>query len=426
MIILALTTLSVLWSNGCLFDEVPDARIGAFQPTNASKATLEAETLSVILEGDSARVRARYTIRNDGDTLKGSYGAPIDFEPPSEMVSDQPWEKRTFSHAAIALDGLPSVALKAGAIGKGGASGLAKRRWFSAPLTIGPGRHVLELDVVTSASFSSSTNKDVEIAAMEYSPRTLHWDLSPASHWGTGAVGEFLLTVDASALEKDSIRWSLKGLPLERRDGLWTCRRQNLPLAKAADLRLVWRPEAAWRERDNKSMAWTTPKWRASSELSAYPLANLSDGNLATAWVAPAGDKSPWLEVEIPPKRRIEAMVLCGGYYKTAKTMTENDAVGNFVAKLYKGDSTKILANCQAIRKPTDKMSGYCASTDLASPRNSMPARLGECSVIRLQGDPESDEKGGRLRIEFGETFHGTRSRDLAISEIQLLAPLAK
>ena len=411
-----LVLASRLWSNGCVFDELPDARLGALRPVKATKVKLVSESLSVVIEGDSARVLARYHLRNDGDTLRGTYGAPIDFLPAemveSESLDSSGWDGRNFHKATLSLDGGEALALN----GKGKATFLRKekrgrweaefrRKWFTRSLKIPPGDHRLDLRVTSTASHVDESIKGDELLN-EYSKRTLWWDLSPAANWGDGKAGSLVVTIDASALDRDSIRYSFAGLPMVKAAGMWTFRAESFDLARSKNLRLEWDPDRFLKERNIENLAWRNPPWRASVNLESYPVSALFDGDPATAWVAPNGGRGAWLEVDLPDSIEIGSVLVCPGFAKSQKQWTENDRLKVFTVRARaKGKSPQ---EAVAVSTRTWRI-------------DSIPKSRAGFQKLSRSCDCDGKSKGGVWRIEIDSTLPGTRSRDLPLSEIVLL-----
>lgn len=416
MIPLLCSSLALLASNGVGLDAAPDAILGAPHPLRATKAQILAETLSVVIEEDSARIHARYWIQNDGDTIRAPYGAPVDFHA-TNFLDAAAWDTRTFSHAKFGVDGAKPARMKPGPILlastgkpiKDTTSGDERllRRWFTAPMILPPGLHRLDLQVTSTGSLWDSEEKGEENLA-EFSRRSMSWDFQPAKNWGTGIVHDFLVTIDVSDLDRKGITFKSNGLSLSREGNLWVHRATDLDLAKIDTANWHWLSNAYKKEKYFLSDAvWENPPWRGSSDLPGYPLASLSDNDFSTAWVAPNNGAKAWLEVSIPDDIHLGYIQITPGYCKSAKLWSDNSRLKEFTIN----------------GEPAEHAS------DGAAP-DSIPRRIGELDLFRIPGcRPSFDEHGSavlaqspkRLRIEFSEVEPGSRSKDLPISEIVLL-----
>lgn len=285
------------------------------------------------------------------------------------------------------------------------------RRWFSLPLVLPPGEHVLDLRVTTTATFADSDIKGISLLRT-FSERVVSWDLAPAGLWGNGKVESFVLRVDASALERDSIRVDGSWRDGVREGKEVVHRRRNLDLSQAPALSWAWEPGPARIERLLRPSIWRAPRWRASSDLDGYGIGNLVDGNWSTAWVAPRGGKGAWLEADIPAGVEIAAVLVSPGYAKSPKLWTENDRIAT-VRVAFPG-------------RPLERHPGWerlDGRTDSPLAPEAVPDRLGRMLFLNPGGECsfEGGRRGGTLRIEIDSTIPGTRSRDVPVSEIVLL-----
>ncbi|MBK8801129.1 MAG: hypothetical protein IPN71_03560 [Fibrobacteres bacterium] len=404
-----------LASNGVGLDAAPDAILGAPHPLKATTAQILSETLSVVIEEDSARIHARYWIQNDGDTLRAPYGAPIDFHA-TNFLDAAAWDTRTFSRAKFRVDGGKPARMKPGPIllastGKRlkdttNAGERPLRRWFTAPMILPPGLHRLDLHVTSTGSLWDSEVKGEENLA-EFSPRTMHWDFRPAKNWGTGIVHDFLLTVDVSDLDRKAITFKSNGPSLTREGNLWVHRATDLDLGRMDNANWIWFSNAYKKEKYFLSNAvWENPPWRGSSNLPDYPLSSLSDNDFSTAWVAPNNGAKAWLDVTIPDSIHLGYIQITPGFCKSVKLWSDNSRLKNFTINGH----------------PAAQASG-------GAPPDSIPRRIGELDLFRVPGcRPGFDEGYSKMepppkhiRIEFTDVEPGQRFKDLPISEIVLL-----
>lgn len=404
-----------IFGNGMGLDASPLAILGSPRPLKAAKAQIVSETLSVVIQEDSARIHARYWIDNGGDTLRGSYGAPIDFFA-TNWLDAPAWDVRTFSRAQFSIDGAKPVRMSAAPIylaasGKpyaanNGDDEKRLRRWFTAPMLLLPGVHRLDLEVTTTGSLFDGEEKGEENLA-EFSPRTILWDYRPARNWGTGIVHDFLLTVDASDLERKGIGFKARNPSLSREEGLLVYRATDLDLGKMDTASWSWFPNAYKKEGYYLSKAaWKHPAWRGSTDLPDYPLAALSDGDFSTAWVAPRKGAKAWLEVDVPDSVHLCYIQITPGFCKSPKTWQDNSRIEEFT------------------------INGLPTQTAQSAPEpDSIPRRMGDLALFRIPGaphwEPQESNRGReypkRLRLEFSKVKAGERFQDLPISEIILL-----
>jgi hypothetical protein len=270
---------------------------------------------------------------------------------------------------------------------------------------------MLDLRVTTTASFADADIKGTSLLRT-FSERVVSWDLAPAGLWGDGKVGSFVLRLDASALERDSIRVASSWLDGVREGRELVHRRRNLDLTRASALSWTWDPGPSRVEKLLRPSVWRAPRWKASADLEGYGIANLVDGNWSTAWVAPHGGKGAWLETDIPAGVEIAALLISPGYTKSPKLWTENDRI--VAARIaFPGREPRRFPQWERL----DGRTGDPLASD------GLPDRLGRMLFANPGGECSFDggRAGGRLRIEIDSTLPGTRSRDVPISEIVLL-----
>lgn len=403
--------LVLLASNGCVFDEVPQSKLGGLQPRRFPKVELVAETLQVTLYRDSARFRARYHLRNLGAPIQGTYAAPIDYAPSEFGISPDSgsdgFDPRLWSRGSVSVDGAPPLRLAPRDPVPQEAPPFFWRRWATAKLALSSGDHLLDLDISTSASYMDSDEKGAS-GIRHFSPRTVQWDPRPASRWGNGRIGSLVIRVDDRNLARDSIPLEFQGLALDSsmQGPIRVYRGRNVDLARSPIMRWSWDPGLVKSEAFLRTGLWKTAGWRGSSDPARYGLSHLNDGNWSTAWVAPEGGKGAWLETDIPSGVGIAALLIAPGYAKSAKLWTENDRIAGM----------KVAFPGKASRRFTWWGRVHEGSEDF------LPDRLGHMWYVH-PGECEFDARhpGGILRIEIDSTIPGTRSRDLAISEIAIL-----
>lgn len=437
------TLMSILASNGCFGEGVPEARFGGFQPFKGLLPRLVAETLQVTLHEDSAEVRARYWLDNPGDALQGTYGAPIDHGLDPEEPDSLAWSKFLFENATLSVDGNPPVALAPRSpthktftlpsawFQDRGATDTAPqkiqgwRRWFIGNASIPHGKHVLTLRAKVQPSYMDGSGKGSSYEASR-SDRVLLWDFTPAGGWGKGIVETLHIRIDASHLDADTIPVNVIGLPFKRDGHILTLDRRRLDMNRMPPLTIRWSPDSTFRRRMVAQGAMRGIRWHGSAEVADYPLSNLSDFDFRTAWVAPRDGKGSWLEADLPPDFDPQGIVICGGYAKSEKTYYDNAAP--IVARLFwqptrivpvYGDTSNIPADdrSQLLSPDTMEINTNCHTS-------AFPPDPGIFSYGLTQLNPwESPfhRAGGHMRIEFPKIQPGRRSQDMAVTEILFL-----
>ncbi|QQS05335.1 MAG: hypothetical protein IPK50_00170 [Fibrobacterota bacterium] len=174
-----------------------------------------------------------------------------------------------------------------------------------------------------SAFYSDYSGKESKFEGRS-SVRNFLWDLSPAGGWGKGVVEQLLVRVDVRALLRDSMPIRLQGLPFLLEDSVYVATVHRFALKSAQPLQFSWNPHPTQYRRLFHSSLMENPKWRASTGVAAYPVSNLDDRNLSTAWVAPAGSGEVWLETDLPRGFGPTAVAVCAGYAKSTTTLVGN------------------------------------------------------------------------------------------------------
>ncbi|MBK9576291.1 MAG: hypothetical protein IPO40_04375 [Fibrobacteres bacterium] len=439
--------LLLMSANGCIGDEVGESRYGGFRPVKSSPARLVAETLSVVLEANRASFKARYWVDNPGDTLRSKYGVPIDHTPASMAMDDIGWEPRLFSDSRLSIDGQPAVAMDSGretktvftlppdwdpeqpAADTSPREVDGWRRWFTSSIRIPPGLHLIELESRMSAFYSDYSGKESKFEGRS-SVRNFLWDLSPAGGWGKGVVEQLLVRVDVRALLRDSMPIRLQGLPFLLEDSVYVATVHRFALKSAQPLQFSWNPHPTQYRRLFHSSLMENPKWRASTGVAAYPVSNLDDRNLSTAWVAPAGSGEVWLETDLPRGFGPTAVAVCAGYAKSTTTLVGNARPQEITMTWTPAEITYVGGGTVDTAKlgfeDRDHIRELLApkTTDLGDGcyLDAPPKALEEMNPAILQfWEGTYWRSGGKIRFDFKRPKPGKKSQDMAISEILFL-----
>jgi len=177
--------------------------------------------------------------------------------------------------------------------------------------------------------------------------RRLLYDLSPASHWGDGIIRDFYVEIDADDLYLsgdiapkswikgrksemyDPFRVEVRGLDFTRKENRFVYRARNYDLSKTNALRIDYNTLSissidlilGHRMPDN---LYTV---KASSEQAKYPLSNLMDMNLETAWV-PVRGVGEWIEFTFKkPVHDLAGYAMLNGYWKNKDTYYQNNRI---------------------------------------------------------------------------------------------------
>lgn len=175
--------------------------------------------------------------------------------------------------------------------------------------------------------------------------RHLMYDFSPASSWGDGIIRDFYVEVDAADLYlsgdipvdysiKDNFDdeyplFMVKGLDFVQQGQRFVYRTRNYDLKKTNTLDISYNTfdlpsiDIITKHRMPDNMYNVT----ASSGQAKYPLSNLTDMNIETAWV-PVKDVGDWVEFTFKkPVRGLAGYTLVNGYQKSEETYNQNNRI---------------------------------------------------------------------------------------------------
>ncbi|MFT3917374.1 MAG: hypothetical protein QM704_25800 [Anaeromyxobacteraceae bacterium] len=307
---------------------------GTLAPIEESRVTLVSEKLTIRLEDDGSRFRARaeYVLSNPGPPATVKYGVPVFWLEEGEYGEAGPAPRPTSIEDVVILlgDERPRCALEDSRWVDPEQPGLGGTAWCTATLTIPSGAAVpLTLEVrgwyrFTDMAYSKSV-------FTEFGERTLRWELAPAGHW----AGRPSLTI-----EIDPGRWGDRfrvdapaGFGRRGSTLTFSSPAADLKALDAVTGKLAARPALAAAERWRAKAAPAT-KVRVSSTLPArgglrYDAGNLLDGDPSTAWCAARGAKGPpFIELALPAAEGCWfELVLVPGYAKSPKAWLANGRI---------------------------------------------------------------------------------------------------
>ena len=318
------------------------------------------------------------------------------------------------------------------------------RKWFYTQFSIAAGETmVLDVDYLLLNSARIFANGQLK---REWSHSRFYYDLSPAAHWGNGVTRDIDIEIDISDVSKiytgDELQ-ELFGydypeevkLPIrfEEQENKLIFRSHNFDFNTAQPIYLNYLnpralpPLAEWLPYRIPNNKYTM---RASKENASYPVSNLVDMDLKTAWAVPWKEgEDITLTIKFDKPLRLGAIAMLGGYHKTAKTYFENcrpgdievsvqvlipedvfdEKTGNYV------DTGKYREDTQEFYSPYDderKVDG-CVETTFDD--------LMACSIIK-QSNIWYRFLVKELTITFRDITSGQKYNDLCATELILLS----
>jgi len=188
--------------------------------------------------------------------------------------------------------------------------------------------------------------------------RHFTYDFSPAKHWGDGIIRDFYVEIDGTNLimegdiyDVNTPEWNdelqkvedkyvssfkVEGLHFEKTGNRFEYRQRNFDLKKAQPIRISYTAKEMSSKDIITQLVVTNAEYkvRASGEQKKYPVSNLSDMNLETAWV-PLKSTGEWVEFTFnKPTKDLAGFCLLAGYYKNAETYLENNRIKKIKAEI--------------------------------------------------------------------------------------------
>jgi len=233
------------------------------------------------------------------------------------------------------------------------------RKWFYTQVSI-PRQSFLTLEVNYSVNSPYYGDGDAPYEFDRGIMNLFNYDFSPASHWGDGIIRDFYIQLDASELELagtktgietldnkkvlDKYYWQnpdssnpdintiwISGLQFKGEGPVYTYRMQNFDLKKSQPLCINYYHPASFYSLLDSYIPHSAYRMTVSSEQKNYPASNLTDLNLATAWVpAQKGGIGDWIEFNFKERDsldRVIALFLVNGYHKNQAAYEQNNRI---------------------------------------------------------------------------------------------------
>lgn len=331
-----------LWSNGGPVDWSTVIGAGNPQLINIPSVTLHKEKLSLEIKEGYIKVDVEYTLeRTDWiESDEVMYGFPVDFGNNYDYGVGYQWDERNIKDMQFTLNGkvIPyksqeDIGIYVKQIEDSETGGYqersTKRKWFYTTFKLTRDEVVtLRITYMILPMYEdSATSKSF---FTYFSERSLSWDFTPASYWGDGKVYEFEVSLSANKNVVDEGSLTISGLPLKLKDGLYTYKAESFDLSNANPLYIKYTQNDILAKMDiDKSNIISSNHLvgvKTSSSQQKYPAKQLYDNNLSTAWCPERSGIGEWVEIETQPFY-LSALILFGGYTKSAETYYNNNRV---------------------------------------------------------------------------------------------------
>lgn len=297
------------------------------------------------------------------------------------------------------------------------------RRWFYTQITIKKGQ-IVTLEVRYAIRNSSVSGAYAAQLSSYGCDNELVYDLSPASHWGNGTTRDFYVQIDASdiALTTDyyeKTRYgnniAIEGLPFTQNGDAFTYRTSNFSFKDSQPIHLRYRLMNGLDMTESLSRMIPVSEYNisATSEQKAYPVANLTDLNFATAWVATNGGIGEKVIIEFKKPTLIEGFILVNGYHKSESAYLENNRIKSIHINI-KGVRGGEQFEDDPINENINFKGVEYQALYLERMRQHPDARYYNIAY------PYSKYKATRIELEITGIYPGTKYNDTCISEIFL------
>ena len=393
------------------------------------------EKLDIKLIGPRSEITVKYLLWNNSDKDYNSidYGFPVDYIKYKEVEDD--YNSKTFQWKDSYIQSIDfrfeneALTYKASegkplpnedVLYKGYKN--IYRKWFYTQFSIKRNSIVsLEVRYSLENQYITDGYSPVNYEIQDFKPfYKLQYDFSPASHWGDGIIRDFNITIDTRDLllkEDYSLNTAQEEMPrfegLELEDngnGIYTCNIRNFNLNNVNPLIINYRalyPSAESMLKNRISNSDFTIL--SSKNTEKYPVSNLTDVNLETAWMAKGvGD---WIEFHFKQSQsRVAGFTLVNGYNKNEKTYYEN----NRIKKL------KIEINERIDNSDEYPDWGILKYDDIPYHVITFDNIFNTVIYYDLFDDIIENEKIKKIRFTVLEVYEGSKYDDTCISEIIL------
>ena len=421
-------------------------------PMTISEISLVSEKLTITPGVPYTRVDVEYTLRNDSgkDFPKINYGFPIDYrggkdrvffydDGITECIYEAGWYDKNIKDIRFSLDGnalewtsSDEVVQAPHHVDEGPDVEVAyddpgvSRLWTYTSFGV-KAHSTAVLKVSYSLRFNQSADFSLGQSLLtRFFTKSFIIDyyLRPAKHWGNGKVGKLDVTVDFSSAKgfiNDRWEWPrLSGLDFTRKGDAWTFSEADFDYSTAEPLHIMSFAESTdepvrmgpWVSYDYLLLGKSLYTVRTSSAQASYTSANISDGSLATAWVAEGTGVGAKINIDFKTPQRISDVQIYNGYHKSGHLLTSNSRIKTLQVTIDRIGAGKEV-------RELDLEGDLGVYTDA---RNYEYGTLGSATgiVINPEGGEHLDKPVKSIELKVLEVTPGTKYKDLCVSEIKI------
>lgn len=449
-------------------------------PLKVTEVQVVREDLDINVGMPFTTVRVAYRLKNNSQKpIHVDYGFPVDFggtakgaygfedDDMTEDLYEVGVADRAIRSIRFQLDGteLPwtrsDEVVKTGEVYEDEESGeqvevTRYRLWTYTVLNIPAGE-----TVVLQVDYEVLCNWTTPLGALHQSPLSrfypnsgdFTYDFSPAQHWGNGKADAFSCTLRSDGLPKwfyhkyeDNESPGLNTTaPFVRSNGnTWTCNAVNFDFKKADQMILAFWADT-WTDPTVKYMPWGNPLADCAVPAAAYtvtvsgaqtnyPAGNMTDGNPATAWVAPGNGVGAAIDIDFPKPRRVSDLGFYNGYHKSAALWAANSRVKRLRLEITRADgycdapvevdvsdwdTVFYLLKGEPVACFGDL--SLLAITNLPRQIYGREKGVDPDGIILFDKVPFASDYVSHIKITILETTPGTKYQDLCISDLVVL-----
>lgn len=443
-------------------------------PLKVTEVQVIREDLEISVSLPYSAVRVAYRLKNNSNKpIHVDYGFPVDFSGKADApegfegddMSEDLYETGIANRAVrgikFQLDGaeLPwtraDEVVKTGEVYEDDETGetveiQVNRLWTYTVLDIPAGETVvLQVDYEVLSNWATGLGSLHMSPLSRYFPSSGYftYDFSPAQHWGDGKADAFSCTFHCDALptvffHDDGPTLNTEAPFVRFNKTTWTCNAANFNFEKADQLNFYFSvgydnsaPYAEW---GNPLVDCAVPAAAytvsVSSSQANYPAANLSDGDLSTAWVATGNGVGATIDIDFAKPRRVSDLGFYNGYHKSASLWAANSRVKRLLLEVTRADGycdepveinvSDWDARYYVLRDDPVPRFGdlsLMTITDLGRQLYGREKGVDEDGIILYDKVPFDSEAVSHIRLTILSVSPGTKYQDLCISDIVVL-----
>ena len=439
-------------------------------PLKVSDVQVVREDLRIDMKLPYTSVKVSYRLKNSSAApIHVDYGFPVDFDGRvndapgfggdewSESLSEVGVAGRAVRDVHFRLDGaeLPwtrsDTVVKLDEFEEDGETYIIDvcRLWTYTVLDIPAGATVtLEVNYSVLCSWSTGLGMLSGSPLSRYflDEASFNYDFTPAQHWGNGKAGEISVTLDCSAMPAGFLHSESPSIYDDRyvRSGnVWKFEAKDFDFTE--DETIAARFYRNYSDTAREYPSWGDPlkncaipasdyRLSVSGAQDKYPAANLQDGDLSTAWVAPGDGVGATVEIVFPQPRRVSDIVLWNGYHKSASLWSSNSRIKRLCLEVTRADGykdepleidfTEWSYGCYTLCEEDAPAFGRASVLKVSDIYRSLYGReLGadEDGIYQYDKVSEEADRVASIRMTVLEVVPGTKYKDLCLSDLVVL-----